>query len=158
MREVRIIGNLETNKNQITEGKYLYELLNEQPNFEEMTIETTVWINNILLLSSLKIKYTKIKYVRVDPNTFLIIIQVSPRAVDEGYIEIGIVLRSDGTLSGVMAYAIDIPNYPEIQTISLTLNIIPEWWHELDLIGITYLDEKKIKYEHTEKYKYVYVD
>ena len=156
MGDVQIVSNILTNKTRIKEGNYFYELLSEQPNFELMQIETTLWINDMILLSPLKVKRTKIKYTKVNENDYLVLFQIEPRLLDEGYIEIGTVIRADGTIPSTTAYPVDMDNYPEITNISLTLQFIPEWWHEMDLMEITYVDEKKTQYDATRKYKCIY--
>ena len=158
MRDIQIISNIITNKTKIQEGKYFYELLCEQPNFELMQIETTLWINGLILLSPCKVKQTKIKYIKVNESDFLIIFQIEPQLLDEGYIEIGIAMKSDGIITSTTAYSIDMDNYPEIKEISLTLQFIPEWCHEMDLLEITYMDEKKTLYDATRKYKCIYAN
>lgn len=158
MRDVQIVGNIVTNKAKIQNGEYFYELLCENPNFEMMTIEPTVWINGTILLAARKVKHTKIKYAKVNETDFLVIFQIEPKILDEGYIEIGTVIRVDGTILSTTAYPVYMDNYPEIKDISLTLQITPEWWHELDLLDVTYVDEKQHKYDSTQKYCYVYLD
>lgn len=158
MRDIQIVGNIVTNKAKIQNGNYFYELLCENPNFEMMTVEPTVWINGTILLAAQKVKHTKIKYTKVNETDFLVIFQIEPKILDEGYIEIGIVIRADGTILSTTAYPVYMDNYPEIKDISLTLQIRPEWWHELDLLDVTYVDEKHQKYDSTRKYCYVYLD
>lgn len=158
MREVRIVCNVLENKAHIQEGEYLYKLLEEEPNFKMMEIEATAWLNNMIIMPSTKMKRIKIKYVKVNESDFLLIIQLFPNAVDEGYVEIGIVLSSTYKIISNTAYAVDMPMYPEITGVDLTLSIIPEWWHEMDLKDLIYLDEKQKQYDTTQKYKYVYIE
>lgn len=158
MGDVEIVSNIVTNKTRIQKGEYFYELLSEQPNFELMQIEPTLWINDMILLSPLKVKRTKIKYTKVNENDYLVIFQIEPRLLDEGYIEIGIAIQADGTISSAIAYPVDMDNYPEITNVSLTIQFIPEWWHEMDLMEITYVDDKKNLYDATRKYKCIYAN
>lgn len=158
MGDVEIVSNILTNKTRIKEGEYFYELLSEQPNFELMQIEPTLWINGLILLPPRNVKRTKIKYTKVNENDFLVIFQIEPRLLDEGYIEIGIAIQADGTISSTTAYPVDMDNYPEITTLSLTLQFIPKWWHEMDLMEITYVDDKKTLYDATRKYKCIYAN
>ena len=88
MGDVQIVSNITTNKTRIKGGNYFYELLSEQPNFELMQIESSLWINGMILLSSLKVKRTKIKYTKVNENDYLVLFQIEPRLLDEGCIEI----------------------------------------------------------------------
>ena len=156
MGEVQIVSNILTNKARIQEGKYFYELLNEQPNFELMQIEPTLWINGMIFLISQNVKRTKIKYTKVNETDYIVIFQIEPRLLDEGYIEIGIAIQSDGVITSTTAYPVDIDNYPEITTISLTLQFIPEWWHEMDLMELIIEDDKKTQYDTAHKYICIY--
>ena len=76
MGDVEIVSNILTNKTRIKEGEYFYELLSEQPNFELMEIEPTLWVNGLILLSPRKVKRTKIKYTKVNENDYLVIFQI----------------------------------------------------------------------------------
>lgn len=155
MGRITLVSNVREGKTQMRNSEYLCRLLEENPKFKMMRLRGRVVINNILNIYDERIKRIKIKYTKVNETTWLVIFQILPNQVDEGYIEVGITVSPEEVKSN--AYTIDLPQFPEIETIQVKLDIEPDWWHENDLKDISYVNEKKLKYNKTNKFTFVYV-
>ena len=134
--------------------QYFYKLLEEEPKFKMMQLKGNVILNDMIYLYNVRIKEIKIRYVKVNESTYLIIFQIKPNQVDEGYIEIGLTISPKEIKSN--AYVIDLPQFPDVEKFYFELEIEPVWWHETDLKDIFYIDEKKRRYDSTQKYKCIY--
>ena len=120
-----------------------------------MNLCANVTVNNALYIGESRIKRIKVKYTKVNETTWLVILQILPNQVDEGYIEVGITISPNEVRSS--AYTIDLPQFPAIETVRVELDIQPDWWRENDLKEIRVEKDKKLKYHKTDKVTFVYV-
>ena len=155
MGRITLVSNLKEEKTQLCNQEYFVKLLEEQPKFKMMNLHANVSINNDIFIYDSRIKRIKIKYVKVNETTWLVILQILPNQVDEGYVEVGITISPEEVKSS--AYTIDLPQFPDIETIQVELDIQPDWWYENDLKEIKVDKDKKLKYDKRDKITFVYV-